>query len=74
MQSAFREWQVAWLDPSLGPRQGGAKAREVGWSLASQDLRCQAEQPDFILKTEPGDPYWEPSNLEGHPAAGAQDP
>ena len=58
--------------PKPGATWGTGKAREAGWSLASQDLKCQAEQPDFILKTEPGEPYWEPSNLEGHPAAGAQ--
>lgn len=37
-------WTQAW--GHVG--QGGGKAREAGWILASQDLKCQAEQPDFV--------------------------
>ena len=48
-----------WAGPKLGATWGGVggKAREAGWNLASQDLKCQAEQPDFILKTENGESY-----------------
>lgn len=60
VKSAFRKWQVAGLDPSLGPRGAGWGARlgRPGWILASgTSKKCQAEQPDFILKAENGESY-----------------
>ena len=58
-EECLQEMASCWAGPKLGATWGGGggKAREAGWNLASQDLKCQAEQPDFILKTENGESY-----------------